>query len=139
MWTKTHTIEAKGITAAQVWKIWSDVSKRHLWDIETESASIVGAFERGAIMYINLKDGHKLKMELVECVPNQKFTDLYKFPLAKMYGAHSVEEIADGVRISTTFKIEGPLSFLWRKLVVEKVAASEPEQTELLIKLAASV
>lgn len=136
MWLKTHSTIASDVTPEQIWAVWSDINKRHLWDTDIKWATIHGPFEKNAVFYMKPKGGPKLKMKIIECTPNKSFTDFFQFPFAKLYGAHSLEKAQEGLRLSTSIKIEGPLSFLWRKLVAEKIVATLPEQTEMLIKIA---
>jgi hypothetical protein len=136
MWSATYSITATGIRAQDVWPIWSDISKRPLWDIDTQWASIEGPFTAGAIFYMKPIGGPKLKMTISECIPNQRFTDCYQFILAKLYGIHDMEETPAGLKITTTIKIVGPLHWLLRKIVGEKVVAELPAQTDALIELA---
>lgn len=56
--------------------------------------------------------------------------------LARMYDAHELEEQAGGVEVRVRMWLEGPLAFLWRRLVAEKVASGLPEQTARLIERA---
>jgi hypothetical protein len=36
MWTKTYSVIAKDLKPAQVWKVWSDMNLRSLWDLDIE-------------------------------------------------------------------------------------------------------
>lgn len=136
MWKKSYSITTAHLEPSQIWKIWSDISLRTQWDDDTEWAKMEGPFEKDAIFYMKVKNGPKLKMKITECIPNEKFTDTYYFPFARMDGTHQMEKTSDGLRITTTIKIAGPLQWLWRKLVAEKVAATLPHQTDLLIQVA---
>jgi hypothetical protein len=51
-----------------------------------------------------------------------------------MYGEHEFILLGDELEIKTTIRVTGLLSFVWRKLVAEKIAADEAIQTEQLIK-----
>lgn len=135
MWIKTHSKDVTGIEPNQIWQVWSDINKRPLWDLDTEWAELKGPFKEGAVFRFKPVGGPKLSMTITECIPNKRFTDCFKIPFARMYGIHHVEKINDGSRISTTIKVEGPLGWLLRKIVAEKVAAELPEQTDALIKL----
>ncbi len=128
MWTKTHTIVSKDVTGQQMWKLFSDVNNWHKWDDGIEYASIDGKFEQGNSFILKPKGGPKVKIELVEAVAGKKFVDLTRFPLAKMYGTHTFEETSEGLRMTTTMKVEGPLGFLWKKLVAEKIANGLPTE-----------
>lgn len=139
MWEKSYSIIEAGLEPSQIWKIWSDINIRPQWDDDTEWAKIEGPFRKDAIFFMKVKKGPKLKMKITECIPNEKFTDTYHFPFARLDGTHQMEKIPNGLRITTTIKMTGPLRWLWRKLVAEKIAATLPHQTELLIKLARKI
>jgi hypothetical protein len=136
MWEKSYSITVADLEPDQIWKIWSDISIRHQWDDDTEWAKIEGPFSQGAIFSMKIKNGPKIKMVITESIPNQKFADTHYFPLARMDGIHQMEKTTDGLRITTTIRVSGPLRWLWRKLVAEKVVATLPHQTNLLIQLA---
>lgn len=136
MWTKTHSITVTDVTPAQIWKVWSDINNRPQWDLDTEWAELQGPFEQGAVFRFKPKGGPKLSMTITECEINRRFTDCFKIPFARLYGTHQMESTNEGLRIITSIKVEGPLGWVLRKLVGEKVAAEVPEQTEMCIKLA---
>ena len=128
MWIKTHTIVTKAASKEQMWKLFSDVNNWKNWDSGIDFAQLEGNFEAGNYFILKPKGGPKIKIELVETIKNKTFTDLTRFPLAKMWGVHLFEECSDGLKISTTMKIKGPLAFLWRKLVAEKIVNGLPEE-----------
>jgi hypothetical protein len=136
MWEKTHSVTVQDLKPAQVWKVWSDISKRTEWDLDMEWMELKGPFEKGAVLHFKPKGGKKLSMQITECIPNQCFTDCFKMPFARMRGIHQMEETPQGLKISTTMKVEGPLGWILRKFVAEKVVAELPLQTAMLIKLA---
>lgn len=53
-----------------------------------------------------------------------------------MHGDNIVEDTPDGLKLTTTISISGPLSFICRKLVAEDVAEKLPQQTDALMALA---
>ncbi len=127
MWTKSHSIVTKEVTKEQMWKLLADVNQWHTWDNGVEFAKLEGAFEKGNHFMFQPKGGPTLKIEIVEAIENQNFTDFTKFPLAKMYGEHTLEETPNGLKITTTMKVEGILGFLWRKIVAQKIVDDLPE------------
>ncbi|KAF5298543.1 hypothetical protein FQR65_LT19601 [Abscondita terminalis] len=67
------------------------------------------------------KGGPKLKLGIVEATENKSFTDFTKFPLAKMYGEHTFEETPNGLKYTTTMKVEEKLkSTMFRQAQQEK-------------------
>lgn len=142
MWNKTYTKVITGINPEQIWKIWSDINNRPQWDTDTEWAELIGPFEKGAIFYFKPKGGPKLSMEITECTPLQSFTDCFKFPFlpfARLYGIHQMERTSEGLRITTSIKVEGLFGWMLKKCIAEKVAAELPAQTEMMIKLASQI
>lgn len=95
-------------------------------------------FKAGNSFRFKPKGGPTFNIELTKVEENTLFIDLTKFPLAKMYDSHELYERGDELEIRTTISIEGPLSFIWRKIVVENIANGMKEQTERLIDRAMS-
>ncbi len=139
MWTKTHSIVTKEVTKEQMWKLFADVNNWHKWDTGIEYAKMEGRFEKGNHFQLKPKGGPKVNIELVETIENKKFVDFTKFPLAKMYGEHTFDETASGLKITTTMKVKGLLSFLWIKLVAQGIVNSLPVEMEQQVKFASKL
>ena len=139
MWKKSHTIVTKEVTKEQMWKLFSDVNNWPNWDAGVDYAELIGKFEKGNHFMFQPKGGPKLKLAIVEAIENQKFTDCTMFPLATMYGEHTLEEVANGLKITTTMSINGPLAFLWRKMVAQKIVDGLPNDMQEQIKAAAKL
>ncbi|GAB6012979.1 SRPBCC family protein [Viscerimonas tarda] len=139
MWTKSHSIVTKEVTKEQMWKLWSDVNNWATWDKTIESASLEGKFEAGNVYYFQPKGDSKIKMKIYKTVENQEFTDLAIFPLAKMYGKHTFEEMPEGLKVTTTMTVVGILGFLWRKLVAQKIVNDLPADMIEQIKAAQKI
>ena len=137
MWTRSHSIVTKEATKEQMWRLFADVNNWHTWDTGVEYASIEGAFEKVNYFTLKPKGGPKVRIQLHETVPGRKFVDLTNFPLAKMYGEHTFEETGEGLKITTTMTVTGPLTFLWKKVVAEKIADALPEEMIAQVKHAA--
>lgn len=136
MWSKSHSILTKEVSKEQVWKLFSDVNNWPSWDNGVEFAKLEGKFEKGNHFMFQPKGGPKLKIGIVEATENRSFTDHTKFPLANMYGQHHFEETADGLKITTTMTLKGPLTFLWRKLVAQKIVDALPADMQQQIETA---
>jgi len=137
MWQKSYSTTVQGLEPQQIWQIWADVPTRPAWDDDTEWAKADGPFENGTVITMKPKGWPKIvTMKIVECIPNQLFTDYTRFPLAALYGTHHMEKVENGLKLTTTIKVEGPLTWVWRKIVAEEIVATLPHQTELLIKRA---
>ncbi len=139
MWTRTHSIVTKEVTKEQMWKLFADVNNWHKWDTGIEFAKMEGKFEKGNHFQLKPKGGPKVNIELVETIENKKFVDFTKFPLAKMYGEHTFEETPNGLKITTTMKVEGLLSFVWIKLVAQGIVNSLPVEMGQQVKFASKL
>lgn len=136
MWSKTYSKKVKGLKAEQVWKVWTDLNQWHKWQSDIEYAKLEGEFKVGNKFLLKPKGGPKVNIEIIKVEPNRQFIDLTRFPGAKMYGSHEFVIHGDELEIKTTMSIEGPLSFIWRKIVAVDVANGMMEQTNNLIEKA---
>jgi hypothetical protein len=139
MWTKSHSIVSKEVTKEQIWKLFADVNNWHTWDAGIEYAKMEGKFEKGNHFELKPKGGPKVKIELIETSENKKFVDLTKFPLANMYGEHTFEETPNGLKITTTMKVDGLLTFLWVQLVAKNIANGLSKEMPQQIKFASKL
>lgn len=137
MWQRSYEIEATDVTPEQIWKVWADVNNWSEWDEGIEYARTEDPFQKGCIFELKPKGGPKVKIEIIECNQGRDFTDLARFPLAKMYGRHEVQMVgASRIRLKTTMTVTGPLGFLWRKLVAQNIVNDLPDDTTKIIALA---
>lgn len=139
MWTKSHSIVTKDVTKEQMWKLFSDVNNWKSWKESIEFSSLEGKFEAGNYFNFQPKGGPKMKIKILKTIENENFTDLTTFPLAKMYGEHLFEETPEGLKLTTTMKVEGILSFLWVKIVAQKIIDTLPEDMLNQIKVASKL
>ncbi len=136
MWMKSHSMSIKGLSAAQIWKIWSDVDRWSDWQKDLEYAKLDGEFQAGQTFLLKPKSGPRVRIWVLEAVKDRGFIDLTRFPLARMYGSHQFIEKENELEMTTTISIEGPLAFLWRKLVAEDIANKLDDQMSWLIEQA---
>lgn len=136
MWSKTYSKRVSGVTLEKVWQVWFDVNQWHTWQTDIEYARLEGEFKVGNNISMQLKEGPKVAFEIVSVAPGQEFTDVTRFPGARMFDSHELIDHGDEVEIRTTIRVKGILSFLWRKLVAENVASGMAAQTDALIEKA---
>ncbi len=139
MWSKSHSIVTKTVTAEQMWKLLADVNNWASWDQSIDFAQLEGKFEKGNHFMFQPKGGPKMKIAILEATENQRFMDLTNFPLAKMYGDHTFEATPEGLKITTTMSVKGILGFVWRKLVAQKIVDDLPTDMEIQIREAAKL
>ena len=135
-WEKTHTATVRDLRKDQIWQLWQDVNNWHAWDQELEYCRLESPFVAGSQFTLKPKGGPKVHLTLENVEPCRTFTDRVDFPLARMYSIHELQDTPHGLEVIHRIRVEGPLAFLWRKLVAEKVAAGLEEQTQSMIKRA---
>jgi hypothetical protein len=136
MWQATHEVIVPGLSREAVWAAWQDVNGWHRWDTDIEFARLDGPFQAGASFILKPKGGPNVTIQLLRAAPFVGYTDLATFPFARMYGVHDMTETARGLKLTITIRIEGPLAWLWRKLVAQNVADEAPAQMASLAAFA---
>lgn len=129
----SKTVE--GVSAKEVFAIWADVNNWHKFNHGIKYARLDGDFVVGSSFVLGLPDGKEVSLMLTEVTPDKSFTDMTKFPLAKMYGIHEITEKNGTITLTATIKIDGLLSFLWKKLVAQHVADKMEDDINSLIEL----
>lgn len=133
MWVKSYNKVYQGVKKESIWRLWSDVNNWPRWDKELEYCKMDSMFAEGNQFILKPIGGPKVKITLSEVRPNEKFTDYCKFLGATMFDAHELEETPDGLRITNTITVTGPLTFIWVNLVAKNVANSVPKQMDALV------
>lgn len=136
MWQKSYSKTFPDVKPEVIWKIWTDINNWHTWNPGIEFCKLDQPFIVGNFFTLKPLSASAHQIQIVAIEKNRLFTDCTRFPGAKMYGHHEMEETSDGLKLTTTMTITGPLGFLWRKIVGEKIAAKTPEQTDALVALA---
>lgn len=139
MWTKTYSILTQEATKEQIWKLFTDVNTWHIHDKGIDYAKLEGKFEKGNYFIFKPKGGPKVKIELLEVIENRKYTDLTRFPLAKMIDEHILEDTPDGVKFTNIIYVKGILSFLWIKLVAKNIVKNMPFDMKQIINRASKL
>ena len=136
MWTRTYSKTFQGLNKDKVWALWQDIDNWPSWHDDLEYCQLQGDFIVGNHFILKPKDGPKVKIELVAINEGHSFSDCTRFFGAKMIDTHEVIETAEGICLKNTLTVTGPLTWLWRKLVINHIAATIPDETDALAKLA---
>lgn len=129
----SKTVE--GVSAKEVFALWADVNNWHRFNHGIKYARLEGDFVVGSSFVLGLLDDREVSLKLTEVTTDKSFTDVTKFPLAKMYGIHEIVQENGKITLTATIKIDGVLSFLWKKLVAQKVADKMEDDINSLIEL----
>ncbi|MBS0272547.1 MAG: SRPBCC family protein [Proteobacteria bacterium] len=138
MWTKTYSKTFINVRKKDIWRLWTNVNQWDQWHEDLDYCKMEGPFIVGNHFMLKPKGTSPVRIELTEVEEERKFTDRTKFFGAKMYDVHTVEETEEGVRLTNTLIVTGPLKFLWVKLVAQNVAKTVPQDMEALVTLARS-
>jgi len=135
MWKKTYSTIIKNVQKDDVWRVWTDVNNWPTWHNDLEYCKINGAFEKGNHFILKPKGASAIKIILTDINPGHSFTDCTNFFGAKMYDTHTIEETKDGLLLTNTLIVTGPLKWIWIKLVAQNVASTVPNDMKALIHL----
>jgi hypothetical protein len=135
IWKKTFTKTYPGVSQKVAWQIATDINRWPEWHGDLDSCTMEGPFVVGSHFMLKPKGMKAVKIILTEIKEGHSFTDCTAFPGARMYDTHAIEETPEGLRITNTMVVTGPLKWLWIKLVAQRVAATIEEETEALINL----
>ncbi|MGV8947983.1 MAG: SRPBCC family protein [Candidatus Paracaedibacter sp.] len=138
MWKRSHSRVFKSTEREAIWKCWSDVNSWHEWIPNIECCRLDKPFVTGNHFTLKPKGGSEVTVELLDVQKGHKFTGCTRFFGATLYDTHEMNIDANGIRVTVTLKVTGPLGFLWRKLVAEKIEASLPKLMQNLISLSSS-
>jgi hypothetical protein len=135
MWIKSYSKVYKETRKEDIWRLWADINNYIKWHDDLDYCKLDGKFTVGNYFMLKPKGAPAVKVEITEVVDNKKFVDCTKFFGAKMYDIHELEETPEGLRITSTLKVTGILTYLWVQLVAKNVANSAPKEMEALVNL----
>jgi len=135
MWLRTYSKTFSDIKKENVWHLWTDVNNWTDWLGDIDYCKIEGPFKVGNHLMMKPKGMNPIKIVLTEVIEGRTFTDCTSFFGAKMYDTHTLEETPEGIRLTSTLVVTGPLRWLWVKLVAKNVADTVPNEMEALVKL----
>lgn len=135
MWKQFYSKTFDDVTKESVWKIWRDVNNWQKWHTDIHHCTIHTPFLAGGHFILKSNFSPTTKAKLITVEKNESFTYCISFLGGKMYTTHDMTETPDGLKLTTTLEVSGPLRFIWHKLCAKKIAATLPEQTQSLINL----
>jgi len=136
MWKRVHKKLYPKINKDIVWTILTDIDNWHTWHGDLDYCKINGPFQVGNHFMLKPKGMKAVKIILTDIQDGHSFTDCTHFWGAKMYDTHTMEETKDGLLLTNTLMVTGPLRWLWIKLVAKNVADTVPQEMDALMKIA---
>lgn len=138
MWIKTYSKHFQDIKREDIWRIWREINHWPKWHDDLDYCKLEGDFKVGSHFILKPKGVRPVKIMLTQIQEGVSFSDCTSFWGAKMMDTHALLETPEGLLISNTLVVTGPLKWLWVKLVAQNVANTVPQEIENLVKLARS-
>ena len=139
MWKQFHSKLYTNVKKENIWRLWTDFNNWATWHGDLDYCKMEGDFAVGNHFMLKPKGVRPVKIIITEINEGYSFTDCTIFPGAKMYDTHTMEETPDGLLLSNTLIVTGPLKWLWIKLVAQNVANTIPDEVDALVNLARSM
>jgi hypothetical protein len=136
MWVRKYSQVFPGVKKEAIWRLWSDINHWHEWHDDLDYCKLEGEFKEGNYFTLKPKGAPAVKITLETIEQGKRFVDCTRFFGAKMYDTHELEETPEGLRLTNTLVVKGPLKFLWIKLVAQHVADSVPQEMAALVQKA---
>lgn len=134
-WRRIYSKTYPGVTKEAVWNAWRNIDQWPEWHGDLEYCKLEGEFKVGSHFYLKPQKMRRVKIELIAVEEGKKFRDCTRFPGARMIDTHEMEETAEGLKLTNIITMEGPLSWLWIKLVGQYVAETIPEEMDSLVDM----
>ncbi len=135
MWYKKVTIETNA-TKEQIWNLWTNVENWNKWDNQVEFSKLNGKFEKGTSGVLKPINSPKSKFELISVENLKQFTTRSYLPLTKMDFTHELNKKKGQLYVTHGVKITGVLTFLFSRVIGERIISELPNTMERLSKMA---
>jgi hypothetical protein len=107
------------------------------WDGAVAWSRLDRPFAAGTTGELKPKGGPKVRFVIETLEPRSEFTDVSAMPGAKLRIRHLVTVDGDGrSRVDSEVSIDGPLAWLWGRVLGRGIATSTPEWLAALVVLA---
>jgi hypothetical protein len=136
-WETSSALTAAVLVSAVWERAYTDVMAWPKWNAEIRRASLDRPLALGATARIVFRTGLRLRFHVVEFEQGRLFTDEARLPGARMGHRHLVEPTdSGGSRLTNTIYIEGPLTWLWRRVLGPAAARTLPNAQRAVVELA---
>ena len=113
---------------------WADMGTWPEWDDAVAWARLDGPFAVGSTGTLKPRGGPKVSFVIEVLEPGSEFTDVSSMPGASLRIRHLTSRSGEVTRIDVEVSIEGPLTWLWRRLIGRGIARSTPEGLARLVE-----
>lgn len=96
---------------------WIDHDTWPTWSPDTEWVRVDGPVAVGTRGVLKPQRGPKAKFVISACSPGREYTDTTQLPGARLVFQHTVEPTQDGSDLRVLVTMDGPLTFLWARVM----------------------
>ena len=129
--------EASAAAPDRFFERWVDHATWSEWSPDTEWARVEGPVRAGARGVLKPKGGPKTKFVVSECEPGRLYTDVSRFPGARLTFRHTAEPAASASGSASDLTVrawlDGPMSWFWARTACRGFARSVPADLTRLI------
>lgn len=130
-----HTLETTALPE-NIWALWADMPGSTAWDGGIEWATLKGGFQVGGGGELKPNGGRIAAFTITHLQEGRSFTTLTPLPLARMWFHHSMEPSTMGTKLVHRVEVEGPLAWVWARVLGSVLRANLPTAMRKLAQLA---
>lgn len=131
-WTHCYE-EHVELPPAALWPVLADIAAWPESDHNIERLDITEPPAPGVRFTLKPRAGPRLSMQVAEFTPPVRYADICRLPLARMITVHELQPHATGTRIVVSLRFEGPLGWVWGRLIGQQHAQGLPTQTRRFV------
>ena len=114
---------------------WADMATWPEWNTDTAWVRLDGPFVEGATGVLKPRGGPRVRFT-VEQLDDHTFVDVSRMPGGRVTFAHHIESTAAGSTIRVSVDIDGPLAFVWRRILGDGFRTSLQPDLDRLVETA---
>ncbi|MBI4396999.1 MAG: SRPBCC family protein [Elusimicrobia bacterium] len=121
-----HSVQTTA-SPEKVFRIYENVKGWKDWDKGLKDSRLEGALEAGVRGTVVPAGGPAIQLEIIEVIKDQSFSDVSRLPLCLLRFDHSLKRAGPSTEITHKVTFTGPLSFLFGRIIGNKMRKSLPE------------
>lgn len=109
-----------------VFRLYRDVAAWPTWDKETIDVELKQGLQPGAAGWLKPRHGPKAEIRVKDVIPLESFTVEGQLPFCRMIFGHDLQSVSGQTSVTHWVRFEGPLAFLFQRLIGAGIDASLP-------------
>jgi hypothetical protein len=105
------------------------------WSPDTEWVRVKGPTAVGTRGVLKPRGGPRVKFAISACTSDREYTDTSSLPGARLVFQHTVEPSGQGCDLRVLVTMEGPLAFVWAKIMGAGFRDSAQADLDRLVRL----